>query len=85
VSFTTVTLCVAPQRVFVVVVVVVVVFVFISLSTQSGIFWIHPRNCPSDPFSRGFLNNVSIQFSSPPCEVADIIYFLSFLSSNQKK
>jgi hypothetical protein len=35
VSFDTITLCVASQRVFVVVV--------ISLSTQSGNFWIHPR------------------------------------------
>jgi hypothetical protein len=37
VSFATITLCVASQRVFVVVVVV------ISLSIQSGNFWIHPR------------------------------------------
>jgi hypothetical protein len=35
VSFAAITLCVAPQRVFVVVV--------ISLSTQSGNFCIHPR------------------------------------------
>jgi hypothetical protein len=37
-NFAAVTLCVASQRVFVVVVVVV------SLSTQSGNFWIRPRN-----------------------------------------
>jgi hypothetical protein len=37
VSFATITLCVASQRVFIVVV--------ISLSTQTGNFWIHPRIC----------------------------------------
>jgi hypothetical protein len=44
VSFASITLCVASQRVFIVVVVVVVVVVvyFVS-STQSGNFWIHPR------------------------------------------
>jgi hypothetical protein len=41
VSFATVTLCVASQRVFIVVVVVVVYFVM----TQSGNFWINPRIC----------------------------------------
>jgi hypothetical protein len=40
VSFATIPLRVAFQRVFIVVVVVVVV---ISLSTQSGNFWIHPH------------------------------------------
>jgi hypothetical protein len=39
VSFATITLCVASQRVFVVVVVVVVVY---FVMTQSGNFWIHP-------------------------------------------
>jgi hypothetical protein len=38
VSFATITLCVASQRVFIV---VVVVFYFVM--TQSGNFWIHPR------------------------------------------
>jgi hypothetical protein len=37
VSFATVTLCVASQRVF---------LLFILLSTQSGNFWIHPRIVP---------------------------------------
>jgi hypothetical protein len=41
VSFAAITLRVASKRVFVVVVVVVVV---VSLSTQSGNFWIYPRN-----------------------------------------
>jgi hypothetical protein len=38
-SFASVTLYVASERVFIVVVVVVVVY---SFSTQSGNFWIHP-------------------------------------------
>jgi hypothetical protein len=39
VSFATITLCFASQRVFVVVVVVVVVVLLLS---QSGNLWIHP-------------------------------------------
>jgi hypothetical protein len=40
VSFASITLCVASQRVFVVVVVVVVVY---FVMTQSENFWVHPH------------------------------------------
>jgi hypothetical protein len=41
VSFAAITLCVAPQRVFIVIVVLVVVVYLVM--TQSGDFWTYPR------------------------------------------
>jgi hypothetical protein len=54
VSFATITLCVASQRVFVVVVVVLVYFVM----TQSGNFWIHPRICAVTHLSCTMVTNL---------------------------
>jgi hypothetical protein len=41
--FAAITLCVVPQRAFIV----------ISLWTQSGNFWIHPRTSATDVFLKG--------------------------------
>jgi len=60
VSFDSITLCVASQRVFVVVPVVVVVYV---VMIQSGNFWIYPRKLNTFLYTNGeaphyFLKNI---------------------------
>jgi len=75
VSFAAINICGASQRVFIVV-------SYISLSTQSGSFWMHPRNShsASQDVSRHLLNEkvyYRVHMSPPLCDTiiaVNIIY-----------